>query len=186
MGGGTAGLVRNALGSVAVLVAVAGIAFGLPALDRSVPAERRLPAGAPYRVGGGVTLVPPVGATVDVARTRPRQGSGTAVFQLGRLRMAVQVRAFGGSLSVAADRFRAGLTGSGYFIAAAGQPVVASAGLAGVQGEFAGHGVAGRYAVFAGGGVSVEIMLLGPPAVLAGSLPVLQESLYSVEVDAGR
>ena len=54
-------LLRDAWHSLGVVAVVGTIAFGLPAIDRAVPANRSVPLDRPYRVGGGIALVPPAG-----------------------------------------------------------------------------------------------------------------------------
>src|SRR5688572_12018950 len=113
MGHAPAGLARNASASLAVLGAVAFFAFGLPAIDRSLPADRQLPAGVAYPVGGPVTVVPPDGAGVDLTRTRPSADRGTALFVLGGVRLAVVVSPYEGTLENAVDRLRNKITKAG-------------------------------------------------------------------------
>src|SRR5689334_8808076 len=95
---------KNLLGVLGVVAILAGIAFGLPAVDRSLPAQRAVSADQPYEVGAGVTVVPPAGATLDVTETRPGESDGTALFRLGPVRYAIAVRPFRGDLESAASR----------------------------------------------------------------------------------
>ena len=46
----------------------------------AAPAERPVPTDRPYVIGGGVTVVPPPGARIDVTETRPTQDAGTVLF----------------------------------------------------------------------------------------------------------
>jgi hypothetical protein len=55
------------LGSLAVLAAIAFIAFGLPVIDRSIPSNRPVAADSPFEVGAGTALRPPRGSTVDLS-----------------------------------------------------------------------------------------------------------------------
>src|SRR3982751_439476 len=100
----------NLLAGCAVAAVLGLIAFGLPAVDRALPASRPVPPGVPYDVGAGVSVRPPPGAQVDLTRTRPGTGSGTAVFLLGAVRYALTVRPYAGSLAEAAQAVRAKLT----------------------------------------------------------------------------
>src|SRR6266545_1168482 len=106
MGVGPPRLLLNAFGSIAVLMVVAVIGIGLPALDRAVAGDRPLPAGQPYRLGAGVSLMPPAGATLDAGRTRPGRDHATAVFHTGDVRLAVQAARFDGRLPTAVNRLR--------------------------------------------------------------------------------
>src|SRR4051794_9729884 len=94
----------NLLGALGVVVTLAGLAFGLPAVDHALPSERAVSSTDPYPVGAGVTVVPPPGATVDVTETRPGDDGGTALFRLGQVRYAIVVRPFTGDLGTAAAR----------------------------------------------------------------------------------
>jgi hypothetical protein len=174
-------LLLNALGSIAVLTVVAAIGIGLPVLDRAVAADRSLPAGVAYRVGGGVSLVPPAGATLDAGRTRPGESRGTAVFRVGTVRLAVQVSQFRGPLPTAVDRLRTKLVrGAGCRLTGSEQPVTTTTGLAGVQGDYSVHRRAGRFAVYVTDGLSIEATVEGPPEEFGVRLPAFQVSLASI------
>src|SRR5215831_207268 len=124
MGSARAGLVRNAWGSLAVMAAVAAIAFGFPLLDRAMPAQRSVAQGLPYNVGALVSVVPPSGAEVDVTGTRPGADRGTALFLLPGVRLVVVVSPYRGSLSAAADRLAAKITHTtGLPVSRADQPL---------------------------------------------------------------
>src|SRR5690349_5231214 len=115
MGRVTRRQVVNLLGSLAVAAALAGLAVGLPALDRALPADRPVRHDRPYLIGGGVTVVPPRGAVIDVTGTRPGDDGGTVLFRLGPVRYAIVVRPFDGTLVTAATRLRQRITDtSGY------------------------------------------------------------------------
>ena len=106
MGPARPGLVGNALASLAVVALVAVVALGLPLLDRSLSASRTVAAGVRIAVGGGVSVVPPPGATLDVSRTRPGDRRGTTLFVLGPIRYAVVVAPYSGTLAEATTRLR--------------------------------------------------------------------------------
>src|SRR6266545_3574292 len=61
----------NLLGALGLVTAIAGLAFGLPALDRSLPSEQPVRADQPYLIGGGVTVVRPPGGCASASPTRP-------------------------------------------------------------------------------------------------------------------
>src|SRR5690349_2848817 len=88
----------NLLGALGVVAILAGLALGLPAIDRTLPAERPVSANEPYPVGAGVTVVPPVGSTLDVTGTRPGDSTGTALFRLGAVQYKISVRPYTGNL----------------------------------------------------------------------------------------
>src|SRR5215468_787424 len=106
MGRAVRWLLREALCSLGVLAVVGTIAFGLPAIDRAVPDTRAVPAGQPYGVGGGITVIPPPGARLDVTRTRPRSDRGSVLFVLGEVRYAVLVLPYSGGLEAEGARLR--------------------------------------------------------------------------------
>ena len=165
-------LLRNLAGSIGVLCTVAGLAFGLPALDRALPAQR--PAGdGPYPVGGGVTVTPPPGARLDVTLTRPGDTRGTAVFLVGEVRYVVVVTPFDGSLPEATERLRRKIK-RGHEITGKEMPVRTASGLDGVEGTYAAPGRAGRYLVFRAGDVAIEV-------TVAGSAPALRTALAAIE-----
>jgi hypothetical protein len=176
-------LVPNILGSLAVLVVVAAIGIGLPVLDHAVRADRPLPAGMPYRMGAGVSLVPPAGATLDAGRTRPGRDRATAVFQAGGVRLAMQASPFDGPLATAADRLRTKLAlGAGCRLAGPARPAVTAAGVPGVVGGYVTRQGTGRYAVYVAAGTAVEATIDGPPAAQA----VVEDSLTSLTIEGRR
>jgi hypothetical protein len=165
----------NLLGSAGVLAAVAAIAFGLPAVDRAVPAARPVPAGEPYEVGGDVTVVPPPGALVDVTKSRPGTDRGTALFLVGPVRYAVLATPFTGTLDEAAARLRRKITATrGYQVTGREAEVRTDSGLAGRQGGYTAPGRGGRYAVFLAGPLVIEV-------TVGGAEPELRHALWLIE-----
>ncbi|BCJ43770.1 hypothetical protein GCM10010168_39210 [Actinoplanes ianthinogenes] len=173
--------------SALVLVALlAALALGLPALDRAVSAQRAVPAGQPYRVGAGVTVVPPPGATLDVTGTRPGDDRGTALFRLGRVRYAIAVQPFSGDLTAAAVRLRQRITGtSGYQVTGTQLAVSTAGGLAGLQGGYTAGDRGGRYAVFVAHGLSVEVTVSGADLDLDHTLPAIDASTRTLRYEGG-
>src|SRR5437870_13759345 len=151
-------LLRETWCSLGVLAVVGTVAFGLPAIDRAVPGTRPVPPDQAYVVGGGVSVIPPPGAVLDVTRTRPRTDRGSALFVLGAVRYAVLVSPYTGDLTAAADRLRHRLHDAGGFLPAGpARPVATGAGIAGLAGDLSGPGDrAGRYAVYLLGRLVVE------------------------------
>jgi hypothetical protein len=186
MGSGRAGLIRNALACLAVLVVLVAVGLGLPALNRRVPATHALPSGRPYVVAAGVTVTPPPGAQYDVTRTQTtRDGrQGAVLFVLGPARMTVLVLSYDGSLSQAATQVRAMITRApGYQTLGPDGPVATSAGVAGRGGEYVAAGGSGRYAVFVAHGLAVQ-STYATGGLSADVLPVLAASVASISFGA--
>lgn len=179
-------LLGNAVGSVAILAVLAGVAIGLPMWDRSLPASRDLPAGQPYPVGAGVTVVPPPDAVLDVTKTRPGPTRGSALFLIGAIRYAVVVEPFTGSLTDAAGRLRTQITSNrGYQVAGADTPVTSTAGVRGLQGGYTTPGRDGWYTVYLHGDIVVNVTVSGTEPALRDSLAVLLASVRTVAFPGG-
>jgi hypothetical protein len=178
-------LLRNLAGSIGVLCTVAGLAVGLPVLDRSLPAQRPVGPG-PYPVGAGITVVPPPGARLDVTLTRPGDTRGTAVFLVGPVRYVIVVTPFRGSLPDAAQRLRRKITGvRGHEITGKEFPTSTASGLDGLQGTYAAPGRGGRYLVFHGDGVAVEVTIAGTAPQLREALTVIEASTRTIAQRGG-
>jgi hypothetical protein len=174
----------NLLGALGVVATLAGLAFGLPALDRSLPSQRALPVGQPYPVGAGVTVVPPAGSTVDVSGTRPGSQEGKALFRLGSVQYAIDVRPFEGDLPTAADRLRKRITGTpGYQVTGVQLAVSTANGLVGLQGSYTAPGRGGRYSVYVADGLSIEVTISGSDLDLGRSLPQIEASVRTLRHD---
>lgn len=177
----------NLVAALAVVATLTGLAFGLPAIDRSLPAERPVRTDRPYPVGAGVTVLPPAGATIDVTRTRPGAGGGTVLFVIGRVRYAIVVQPFDGDLSAAADRLRDKITGtSGYQVTGGEVAAATAAGLAGIQGSYTAPGRGGRYAVFLARGHTIEVTVSGDDLDLGRSLAAVDASTRTIRYGGGR
>ncbi|GGN26183.1 hypothetical protein FHR83_007327 [Actinoplanes campanulatus] len=177
-------------GTLSLLIALvlasilAVLAFGLPALDRAVPAERPVAAGEPYRVAAGVTIVPPDGASLDATGTRPGAERGTALFRLGRVQYAIGVEPFKGDLTAAAVRLRQRITGtSGNQVTGTHLTVSTAGGLAGVEGGYTAGDRDGRYAVFVADGLIIEVMVSGDDADLERALPRIDASTRTLRYE---
>lgn len=171
----------NLLASLGILGTVGVIAIGLPAVDRALPADRAVPAGQRYTVGGGITVLTPTGAQVDVTRTRPGTNAGTALFVVGPVRYAIVVTPFTGTLDDAVVRLRRKITeNQGYQVTGDEYPVATAQGVAGRQGAYTAPGRAGRYAVFLADDVAVEVTVSGEGPSLAESLPGITRSVRSI------
>jgi hypothetical protein len=186
MGPAQAGWVRNAVGSLAVLAVVAAAAFGLPVLDRGMAAGRPVAPGVPYDVGGGVTVIPPAAAWVDVTRTRPGLQRGTALFVVSGVRLAIAAGPYRGSLAEAADRLRAKITSApGYQMAGQARPFATDQGVAGLLGPFNSSGRLGEYAVVVDHDREAEVTVSGPEEDLRRLQRSLDASLASVAFVGG-
>nr|WP_221380812.1 hypothetical protein [Actinoplanes polyasparticus] len=167
----------NLLGAVGVVAILGGLAFGLPAADRSLPAERAVPDDEPYSAGAGVTVVPPSGAVLDVTGTRPGDSQGTVLFRVGPVRYAIAVRPFRGDLAAAADRLRKRIVDTtGYQVTSAQLTVSTAGGLAGLQGGYTAPGRGGRYSVFVADEHTIEVTISGNDLDLGRTLPRIEAS----------
>ncbi len=160
------------------------LAFGLPAIDRALPAERPVRADQPYPVGAGVTVIPPPGATHRRHRhpARRRRGHGSVPARRGAY--AIAVRPFDGDLETAAARLRQRITGtSGYQVTGAQLTVATAGGLAGLQGGYTAPGRGGRYAVFVADGLTIEVTISGGDLDLGRTLPAIEASTRTLRHD---
>jgi hypothetical protein len=174
----------NLLGALSLVLALAGLSVGLPALDSALPADRSVATDRPYVVGGGVTVVPPAGSRIDVTETRPTDNSGTALFRLGPVRYLITVRPFDGDLDAAAGRLRERITGTaGYQVTGTELTVATGSGLAGVQGGYTAPGRGGRYLVFVAGGRTIEVTVSGADLDLGRTLPAIDASTRTLRYD---
>ena len=173
--------------ALVVVLILAGLAFGLPRLDRAVPAERPVATGRPYEVGAGVTVVPPAGATLDLDGTRPAREQGSALFRLGPVQYAIAVQPFDGDLTAAAVRLQRRITGtSGYRVTGTQLAVSTAGGLAGIQGGYTAGDRGGRYAVFVAHGLTIELTVTGTDPDLARALPVIETSIRTLRFEGRR
>ncbi len=172
-------LLQNAAASLCILLVLVAIAVGLPAIDRTLPAERAVPPHLPSEVGGGVTVVPPAGAVLDVTRTRPTSRQGTALFVLGRVRYVIVVAPFDGDLDGAVDRLRRKVTNADGQLDA-GLPALTGTGLSGREGVYMTPDRAGRYAVFLAPDVSIEVTVSGTETELEDVEPVIEASIQTI------
>jgi hypothetical protein len=178
---GRARLLRNGLGSLTVLGLILAISVGLPAMDRALSASRPVAADQPYQIGGGVSVVPPKGAQVDVTQTRPGTNRGTAVFTIGSVRYVIVVLPYAGGLAQAAQRLRAKITSTrGYQVTGPESPVTTTSRLVGLRGGYTAPGRNGQYAVFVVGGLSIQLTASGAQPELRGVLRDIEASTQSI------
>jgi hypothetical protein len=171
----------NLLGALTVTAVLAGLAFGLPAWDRSLPADRPVSAGTPYRITAGVTVVPPRGAVLDVTGTRPGDDQGSVLFRIGPVRYAIDVQPFDGTLAMAATRLRQRITGTPGYQVTGGQFAVATGtGLRGLQGGYTAPGRGGRYAAYRAGPLTIEVTISGAELDLGRTLPAIEASARTI------
>ncbi|RSM56434.1 hypothetical protein DMB66_34515 [Actinoplanes sp. ATCC 53533] len=184
MGWVTRRQLTDLLGALSLVLALAALAFGLPALDRALPADRPVSADRPYAVGGGVTVVPPPGSRIDVTETRPTDDEGTVLFRIGPVRYLITVRRFDGDLPTAADRLRQRITGTtGYQVTGTELTIATVSGLAGLQGGYTAPGRGGRYAVFVADGRTIEVTVSGADLDLGRTLPAIDVSTRTLRYD---
>jgi hypothetical protein len=172
----------NLLGALGVVAVLGGLAFGLPAVDRAMPAERPVRHDKPYLIGGGVTVLPPRDAVLDVTGTRPGDNEGTVLFRLGPVRYSIVVRPFDGTLDAAATRLRQRITDtSGYQVTGSQLTIATAEGLAGIQGGYTAPGRGGRYSVFVANGHTIEITVSGADLDLGRTLPAIEASTRTLD-----
>src|SRR2546430_1930916 len=150
--------VGNAAWSLTILSVLAGLGFGLPAVNAAIPAARQLAADQPYPLGNGATVRPPPGPAPDVTRS----GRGTTLFVRGGVRYQLVVAPFPGSLDEAVARLRHKITANrGYQVTGAETTVRTDQGVTGRQGGYTSPGRDGRYAVLLTRGICVEGTIAG-------------------------
>lgn len=177
----------NLLASATMVAILAGLAFGLPAVDAALPAERPVPADRPYRIGAGVSVLPPVGAVVDVTRTRPADRRGTVVFVVGEVRYAITVQPSSSTLDEAVARLRRRITATpGYRVTGTEAVVTTDTGLVGRQGAYTAPDRGGRYAAFLVDGLVVEVTVAGDGADRSPVLARIEASTRSIRYRAAR
>ena len=184
MGWVTRRQLTSLFGALSLVLALAGLALGLPALNSALPSDRPVASDRPYAVGGGVTVVPPPGSRIDVTETRPAEHSGTVLFRLGPVRYLITVRRFEGDLNAAADRLRQRITGTaGYQVTGTELAVATGSGLAGLQGGYTAPGRGGRYLVFVAAGRTIEVTVSGADLDLGRTLPAIDASTRTLRYD---
>ena len=182
MGRFTRRQLTNLLGALGVVAVLAGLAFGLSAVDRALPAERPIRHYQPYLIGGGVTVLPPRDAVIDVTGTRPGDDEGTVLFRLGPVRYSIVVRPFSGNLDAAAAGLRRRITDTAGYQVTGNQLTVATAkGLAGLQGGYTAPGRGGRYSVFVADRHTIEITVSGADLDLGRTLPAIEASTRTLD-----
>lgn len=171
----------NLIGALGIVTMLAGLAFGLPALDAALPAERPVRTDQPYEIGADVTVIPPRGAVLDVTGTRPGDTEGTVLFRIGPVRYAIVVRPFDGTLRTAATRLRQRITGTpGYQVTGDESVVATGSGLPGLQGGYTAPGRGGRYVVYVAGRRTIEVTISGADLDLGHTLPALEASARTI------
>jgi hypothetical protein len=187
MGRVTRRQLTNLLAALGLVVALAGLAFGVPAVDRSLPAGRPVRTDEPYLIGADVTVVPPPGAVLDVTGTRPGDREGTVLFRLGPVRYAIAVQPFDGTLDMAAARLRQRITGTPGYQVTGGQLAIATgSGITGLQGGYTAPGRGGRYAVFVADNRTVEVTVSGSEMDLGRTLPAIESSTRTLRFTGPR
>jgi len=177
MGRVTRRQLTNLLGALALAAVLAGLAFGLPAVDRALPSQRPIRTDQPYQIGGDVSVVPPPGATLDLTGTRPGDNQGSVLFRLGPVKYSIIVQPFTGTLATAADRLRRRIMGTpGYQVTGTQLAVDTMGGIAGLQGGYTAPGRGGRYSVFVSAGRTIEVTVSGAELDLGRNLAAIEAS----------
>lgn len=178
-GGRLRGWWANLGGSLAVLAVVAGLSFGLPAVDRALPDDRAVPAGLRVTVGRGVSLVPPEGSVLDSAETSPNEGR--MVLEVRGVRYAVGVSAYQGTLRQALARLRDRIDAQrGYQLAGPAYPEVTDDGVIGRAGRFTSPRRDGYFAVFVQSGRVVQVVAQGVGLGLGEELSTVRGSVATI------
>jgi hypothetical protein len=174
-------LLRNLASSMAVLAVILFVAFGLPAINRMVPAGNDQIGGRAYGIGAGVTVVPPQDARIDPTSTRPGSDRGTVLFLVGPVRYVIVVSPFTGSVEQATAKLRSKITSTrGYQVTDGEHEYTTAAGLTGIQGNYSAPGRLGRYAVFLSDGRSIEVTVSGTEGGLAAQMTRIEASIASI------
>jgi hypothetical protein len=178
----SARLTRNAVGSLAVTGVIVLVALVLPLVDRGLPATRPVAAGSRYLVGGGVSVIPPPGAEVDLSRTRPGPQRGAALFRVGGIRVAVVVGPFRGSLPDAAQRLRNKIINNGgSHLTGPVRVAMTAQSVPGASGDYWSPGRFGEYVVFVEHDHAVELTASGPQDQRNSLSAALEVSLSSLD-----
>jgi|SRR5579859_4961623 len=171
------GGIRNVAGCLAIVAILAGLAYGLPAVNAAIPAGQTVAADRPFPLGNGVTVRPPVQTQLDVTKS----GRGTTLFLRGGVRYLLVVQRFDGSLDDVAAQVRQKITANrGYQVAGPETPTRTDEGVPGRQGGYTSPGRNGRYAVFLARGVAVQVTIAGADLDLRTALPDLTASVLSL------
>lgn len=169
-----------------IAVVLCGLAFGLPAVNRSLPSERSVATDSPYDIGGGVTVFPPAGAQIDVTETRPADDNGTVLFRIGPVRYYISVQPYDGDLDQAVGRMRARIMdATGFQVTSSELPVATRYGMAGRQGGYSGPGRGGRFTVFVTDGRTIEVTVSGSDLDLGRTLPAIDASTRTIRYVPG-
>ncbi|WP_412541001.1 hypothetical protein R8Z50_35410 [Longispora sp. K20-0274] len=153
---------------------LAALLFGLPAVNRALPAERSLPAGQELAIGYGVTITPPVGARVDVTRTLPNRGVLALV--LHGLDFRAEAKTTSDGVDGLAGRLRTRVQNQrGVQVTGDAREVHTDAGVRGLRGTFSSTGRDGIYAAYVANGIGVQITVSG--TALAEQVGAVEQSL---------
>ncbi|HEX6686496.1 MAG TPA: hypothetical protein VF062_27235 [Candidatus Limnocylindrales bacterium] len=176
---------RNLLGGAAVLATIMAVVFGLPAIDRAVPADRAAPAQR-HTIADGISVVPPTGALI-AKRTRIGPETGSILFLIGPARYVISVEPFTGDLPEAASRLRTKIQSMrGYQVTSPETPMVTDSGLHGLGSSFTAPGRSGRYLAFVVPGRTVEVTINVSETDFQQGLVPIDESIASIAWNGGR
>ncbi|MGH3739460.1 MAG: hypothetical protein ACRDT6_28245 [Micromonosporaceae bacterium] len=173
----------NLRGSLVVFAVIAGISYGLPAIDHALPDHRAIPSGIRIAVGHGVTVLPPPRSVQDSVETSPRDGR--LVLEVSGARYAVDVSPYLGTLREAATRLLTRIAElPGYQLSGTPYPVATLDGVPGLAGRFSSARRDGFYAVYVTGGRLVEVVAHGVGFALSGTLSRVRQSVATIRFEA--
>lgn len=176
----------NLAGAGSVLAALLTVVFGLPALERAVPAQRAVATAHRHEIAAGVTVIPPAGALI-AKRSRTGPGEGSVLFLIGPARFVIAVEPFEGDLQAASGKLRTKIQSMrGYQITAGEAPLVTLSGLSGLAGSFTAPGRIGRFAAFIAPGHIIEVTINGSEGGLQQSLMLIDQSIASLSYGGER
>jgi hypothetical protein len=174
---------RNLLGAAAVLATILVVVFGLPAIDRAIPANRSAPAQR-HEIADGVSVIPPTGSLIT-NKSRNGPATGSVLFLIGPARYVVSVEPFDGDLDAAATRLRTKIQSMrGYQVTAGETALTTDSGLQGRGGSFTAPGRSGRYIAFIAPGCAVEVTVNVSETEFQQELLSIDESIASLAYQA--
>jgi hypothetical protein len=177
--------VRNLLGGAAVLATVMAIVYGLPAIDRAVPAAHAAPAQR-HTIADGISVIPPTGALI-AKRTRAGPTTGSILFLIGPARYVITVEPFDGDVTEASQRLRTKIQNMrGYQVTGPESGLVTDSGLSGLGSDFTAPGRSGRYIAFVVPGRAVEVTVNVSETDFHQALLPIDASIASISWSGGK
>lgn len=155
-----AGSVGNAAGCAAVLAAVGALSFGLPAINREIPAQRLVSAAKPYGIGLGASVTPPSHTVVDSRGTQP--STNLVLFVRDGVEYRLQAVPYVGTVAALTETLRADVAHTrGAQAVGPAIPVPTAHGVPGMAARFEESDGAGIVGAFVDRGVAVDVLISG-------------------------